>query len=243
MRYERKYRIDELDHHAVRAIINGHPVSFRKLFPDRQVNNIYLDTRDMAFFQENLSGVAQRRKYRLRWYGADLQQVTSPILEIKIKDTELGEKVSAPVPDFKMDSFSPLRLSIEKRLRDLAQAAPTLAFPETALPIEGPEKLASEKVPFPVQDLIPTLLNTYERSYLISNDGRFRLTIDRAMRFYGINHHFRPYRNFSSDHAVVVEVKYEEEHDQLYDGIGQYLPFRLGKNSKYVNGVLLTGNV
>ncbi|HHG84147.1 MAG TPA: polyphosphate polymerase domain-containing protein [Bacteroidetes bacterium] len=240
MRYERKYRIEAMDHHAVRAIVDGHPVSFRKLFPDRQVNNIYLDTRDMSFFRENLSGLAQRRKYRVRWYGADLLNISAPILEIKIKDTELGEKVSAPLPDFSMGSFTPLREAVGQRLRELAEAAPALAFPAVASVEESAD---IQRVPFPVQDLVPSLLNTYKRAYLISNDGRFRLTIDREMRFYGINHHFRPYRNFSPDHAVVVEVKYEAEHDQFYDGIGQYLPFRLGKNSKYVNGVLLTGNV
>jgi SPX domain protein involved in polyphosphate accumulation len=236
MRYERKYRIVELDLLSVRALIDRHPVSFRKLYPDRQVNNIYLDTRQMTFFHENLSGVAQRRKYRIRWYGEELRKVQSPILEIKIKDRELGEKVTAPLPDFEVGTYAEVQNQIREQLRQLAYASAPVETESTRIGI-------SKRRPYPILDLIPALINTYRRSYLISNDGRFRLTIDREMNFYRPGPSFRPYRNYRTDHAVVVEVKYEEEHDELYDTVGQHLPFRLGKNSKYVNGMLMVGNV
>jgi hypothetical protein len=40
------------------------------------------------------------------------------------------------------------------------------------------------------------------------------------------------------DQAVILEVKYDQELDGELDEIFQNLPFRLGKNSKYVEGVL-----
>ena len=41
--------------------------------------------------------------------------------------------------------------------------------------------------------------------------------------------------------AVVMEVKYEFEDSPFWDSIGQHFQYRLGKNSKYVNGVALCG--
>lgn len=244
MRYERKYRIEELDRYAIRSVIDGHPVSFRTLFPDRQINNIYLDTRDMSYFRENLSGVGQRRKYRIRWYGSELEQVSKPVLEIKIKDGELGEKISAKLPDFSMGAFPDVQKVVRENMLALSAAAPAVTDPKTIV-FSGSGESASPvpRRPFPMHDLVPVLVNTYRRSYLISNDRRFRLTIDWDMHFYGMGQKFQPYRNFSRDHAVVVEVKYEAEDDAFYSGIGQHIPFRLGKNSKYVNGILLVGNV
>jgi len=43
-RYELKYAIDYVNADAITAAILTHPASFSKAFPDRQVNNIYLDT-------------------------------------------------------------------------------------------------------------------------------------------------------------------------------------------------------
>ncbi|MEM6272738.1 MAG: VTC domain-containing protein [Bacteroidota bacterium] len=246
MRYERKYRVEELGLAGVRAILERHPVSFRTLYPDRQVNNIYLDTRQMTFYRENLSGVSQRRKYRIRWYGPDLLQVRRPVLEIKLKDGELGEKVSAGLPDFAVGRYPDVQQALRSELRALAYAAPeTDAAPERVeADAEGESAVVVPKRrPFPVLDLVPALLNTYRRSYLISNDGRFRLTIDREMHFYRMGAGFRPYRNYAEDRVVVVEVKYEAADDPLYYTVGQYLPFRLGKNSKYVNGMRFVGNV
>ena len=37
------------------------------------------------------------------------------------------------------------------------------------------------------------------------------------------------------------EVKYADELDGHYDEVGQYIPYRWGKNSKYVTGMLLVG--
>ena len=147
-----------------------------------------------------------------------------------------------------MGDFSVLRQRINTGLSGLLKAAPALELPSEAsvqktLPQVREASLTSQRSPFPLRSLEPALVNTYLRSYLMSYDGRFRLTIDREMRFYAVDKHYRPYRNYASDHAVVVEVKYESEDDVHYDRVGQHLPFRLGKNSKYVNGILLTGNV
>lgn len=97
MRYERKYRIEETSPDLVKAIVRRHPAGFRVLYPDRRINNIYFDTADYRAFNENVAGIAQRRKYRIRWYGDDYSRLHRPVLETKIKDNELGGKENRPL--------------------------------------------------------------------------------------------------------------------------------------------------
>jgi len=68
-RYELKFAIEHLNAEAITANILCHPASFSKAFPDRQVNNIYLDTLDFDCFHQNVDGHPSRSKMRLRWYG------------------------------------------------------------------------------------------------------------------------------------------------------------------------------
>lgn len=92
MRFERKYRLEGLSPEWIRQFVEGHPLSFRKKYPDRQVNNIYLDSLDFNLYQQNLDGVGPRKKYRIRWYGENIMKLTNPILETKIRINELGSK-------------------------------------------------------------------------------------------------------------------------------------------------------
>jgi len=90
-RYEIKYVIDIRDFDALRKMIAHHPASFSKAFPDRRVNNIYLDTLDFVKVRENLAGISDRDKYRIRWYGNDHIEAEKT-LEQKIKKNSLGRK-------------------------------------------------------------------------------------------------------------------------------------------------------
>ncbi len=199
MRYERKYRVEGLSVAEIRAVIASHPLAFHTDFPDRRVNNLYFDTPDLDCFQDNLRGVSQRVKYRLRWYGPE--QSESPTLEIKRKDGALGDKLSYPQTSFSSTSF------------------------QTDLDLP------------PLQ---ATLFNHYQRSYFRSFDGRFRLTVDWDMGFQEAIGG-RAVGPVQVDPAVIIEVKYAAELDGQYDEVGQYLPYRWGKNSKYVTGMLLVG--
>lgn len=85
------------------------------------------------------------------------------------------------------------------------------------------------------RSLVPVLYNSYLRSYLLSWDGRFRLTLDRELCF-SPPQVYAAVPPVRSD-AVIIEVKYAAAHDAAFDGIGQYLPWILTKNSKYVEGM------
>jgi hypothetical protein len=264
MRYERKYRIDNLDLAELRQALRSHPLSFRKLFPDRQVNNIYLDTPDLHFFRENLDGVAERRKYRIRWYGPNLNFASKPVLEVKLKQAELGEKLSLHLDDIPLDGTANWKEISTGAIRKLA-AQPVPALPEAAAEeaslfpgiVRKLEAMAKPKgiaptqhglvlntrIVHPEMQLRPSLVNTYQRSYLISNCQKYRLTIDWQMRYHAFNARMQVMRQALADEALVVELKYEAEDDQAFTNqVAQHIPFRLGKNSKYVNGMLLLGN-
>ena len=54
MRYERKYKIENLSLPLVEQSVRLHPASFKKIFPDRQINNIYFDTADFRTYKDNV---------------------------------------------------------------------------------------------------------------------------------------------------------------------------------------------
>ncbi|MEL6863298.1 MAG: polyphosphate polymerase domain-containing protein [Bacteroidota bacterium] len=114
MRYERKYKVEEISKSLVEEVIRLHPASFRKIYPDRQINNIYFDTPGLTAYKENVMGIASRKKYRVRWYGDDPHQVQSPKLEIKIKSNQLGYKESMNVAPFELNQLRPLKEQIRR---------------------------------------------------------------------------------------------------------------------------------
>lgn len=230
MRYERKYRIPQSEYAKVRALVLSHPLSFRKHYPDRQVNNIYLDTPDLECFQDNLIGASQRAKYRIRWYGAMSQEVQAPVLELKSKDGELGEKFSRKMADFSLGNLTDLEATLARQFREWSQE-------------EGPRKANPIDALIQAAHFRPVLLNAYQRSYFISMDRKFRLTIDRDLRFQAIHGNFRGPGRMEKDPAVIIEIKYDREDDGRFDEVGQYFPLRPGKNSKYVTGMLMVGQV
>ncbi len=210
MRYERKYKIEHLSKSAVEQAVNLHPAGFRKIFPNRQVNNIYFDTPDYQTGIQNIEGVNQRKKYRVRWYGEDLQVLKKPRFETKIKHNELGTKQILKLED--------------TQLSDLAQIT-------SQINVQQQNRLLL---------LYPTLLNTYQRSYFGTADGKFRMTIDWDLHFYPPLHKTAFSQYPLSQKGVVLELKYEEAEDELANEIFRYLPFRQTKNSKYVTGLFLS---
>ena len=80
MRYERKYKVSDLNHHVILQSIRMHPVGLRKIYPDRQINNIYFDSNGLQCYHDNVHGVSERKKFRVRWYGEDVFDIKNPNL-------------------------------------------------------------------------------------------------------------------------------------------------------------------
>ena len=216
-RYERKYIVPKsMSLRELVAIVKDNSALFREVFHERQVNNIYFDTNNYKYYFDNVDGVADRQKVRIRWYGDTLGAIQKPKLEIKIKNGLVGDKWTYDLNSFTLDS------SITSRNLNIL-------FLDSKLPRPIYEA---------VRTLNPTLVNSYTRRYFISADQKFRITLDYEVFYRNIKTRMN---NFSkrpqSDPFNVVELKYGLEDDKLANGVSNQFPFRLSKNSKYVSGV------
>jgi hypothetical protein len=215
-RYERKFLVRELSLHEVESIVRVHPALFRTTFPPRWVNNVYFDLPGLDNFTANVDGAMRRVKLRVRWYGDLHGRVERPVLERKAKHGLFGTKEVFELP--------PLELS------------PGFAGRAIEAHVAGAGLPGAVREQALAQDAV--LLNRYRRSYFLSADGRFRLTLDSALEF-------RPVGRlgggglFRADErdTVVVELKYDAELDVQAERIASAFPFRLTKSSKYAAGI------
>jgi hypothetical protein len=215
-RYERKFLIDQLDHHQVRGIVRRHPAMFIQPYPPRFINNFYFDTADMGNYFDNVNGAADRRKVRIRWYGELVGHIQNPILEFKIKRGLVGTKLHFLLPAFDVDvGFG------DETIRRLALQA------DISLDIK--RCLLDQKV---------VLLNRYYRYYYASRDGKYRLTVDTDLSYCRVARYNNLFAHSQYDHEhCIVELKYDVDDDRSAMRISSFFPFRITKNSKYVQGI------
>jgi len=215
-RYERKFLISELNRYEIESIVKLHPAIFSEIHHQRFVNNIYFDTINLSNYFNNVVGVSQRLKVRIRWYGDLFGFIENPALELKIKKGFLGGKLRYPLDSFYLGS-------------DYSLKAQQDIFAKSGVPDVLTEHLKSLKF---------TLLNRYSRKYFESADHKFRITIDFDMEFYKIDSTNNSFNEKIVDHNnTVLELKYSEKDDEEARFITNYFPFRMTKSSKYVSGI------
>lgn len=214
-RYERKFRPETLDLFQIKNIVLSSKALFRSIYHPRYINNIYLDNSELDAFYENTMGKADRKKYRVRWYGDAFGEITGAIFEIKIKNSYLGTKKSFFLKDFIIDkNFS------NQQLFEILK--------NSEVPMEILNEIAGMEM---------KLLNRYQRSYYIDISGKFRLTTDSGIQYFRVQENFNQFVDSCSDREVVIEVKYDEEDNAAASGVINTMPFRMTRNSKYVDGI------
>ena len=220
-RYERKFVSSQLDRHGLKHLILLHPAFFREIYWERQVNNIYFDTPDLRYFYDNVVGQSNRRKVRIRWYGTSEGKIDRPVLEFKIKSGTLGRKASFDLAPIDLDGELGLGF-----FQDL--------FKKSDLPEGVLEEL---------KGLNPSLLNNYSRRYYRSVDHKFRFTVDYDLKYFDFSSNLFSLGLGKRDlQNTILELKYDQEHDDQAMEITQHLPIRLNKSSKYVNGIEIIRN-
>jgi len=130
--------------------------TFRKDYPDRIVNTIYLDNIYNQSATDNLIGISNRKKYRIRWYGFDL---TSINFEIKIKKNKQNFKKT-----FKLNK------SILSNINDNFFVYQQL------------NKLLIKHGVFLPDFIYPTLKVKYKRKYFKNHNG-IRMTLDDDLSY------------------------------------------------------------
>ena len=197
----------------VENLVKMHPAVFRQTFQRRFVNNIYFDSYNYKNYFENVDGDFNRLKIRIRWYGSLFGHIKKPILELKIKNSHLGEKKSFQLPVFEINQgFNISKLFELVNNSNLQDNIKHLLF--------------SSK---------PTLLNRYSRNYYVSANGDFRITIDKNLEYYKIGENNNNFINKNTEENIILELKYDESLDGSI--ISNSFPYRVSKNSKYVNGI------
>ncbi len=203
----------------VRHIIRTHHAAFRPIHHPRRINNVYLDTHAFQHYYENIDGLPRRTKPRIRWYGETQNtEDARPVLEFKIKNNLWGTKQRFDLP-----GLNPWQLLDHPRTATL--------FTKADLPAHKALRLANH---------VPMLGNTYLREYYLSFDGRFRLTLDREVAYFETHRqtHRRgqPWLRDPLD-RLVIEIKCARKDEPGLAAISGALPFRVTRNSKYVNGI------
>jgi len=214
-RYERKFLVTDMHYHQIMQQVKLHPSAFSEIFYPRYINNIYLDSNELDFYQDNVTGKGSRKKARIRWYGERTGYIEKPILEFKVREGMLGDKISYPLLPFAVDEHF-----CTENLKEV--------FSKSNLPFWAQEILTHLK---------PTLLNRYKRQYFSSFDKNFRLTLDEELSYYAIGSHNNYFMEAYFSDDIIVELKYNREFDDEAPTVTNHIPFRLTKSSKYVNGI------
>lgn len=215
-RYERKFVIDNNLTLQLDPIIRSHPALFRPVFYKRQVNNIYFDSVHFQNYSDNINGLNKRLKVRIRWYKETFGKAENPNLEFKLR--------------------------VNDRIGKILFSLPTINIREGLGAGEIKNALLGAKLPGPIRNYVlslsPVLMNSYQREYYRSFDARYTLTVDEDLKFYRLRNHGNTFMAPSSVRIKnVVELKYPCDYDDDSHKITSLFPFRMIKNSKYVQGL------
>ena len=204
----------------VEAWVRLHPAQWRVTYPPRQVNNVYFDTARYDGLNANLSGVGEREKLRLRWYGLDTARIVGGNLERKRKQGMAGWKEIVPVAG-EFDLAGTMWRDLKTSLRSVVATAAVQWLDVFA---------------------VPTLINHYRRAYYATPDDAIRLTIDTALYTYDQRAVASPNltRCAYMDAVIVVELKadpQDADYLRLSDALASF-PAPVDRFSKYVRGMM-----
>ena len=215
LRYERKYVVPIKYDFMLPKFLVTSKMRFAPQYQDRIVNSIYLDTYNLQFFHENVNGLSKRKKFRVRWYG-DPNNIKNPVLEVKIKNANLGKKIIYPI---KFNQGSDVLNNINEIINVLVKIRTSESFSEI------------------LKYLKPNLFVSYTRKYYISKVLDCRLTIDKNIGYKSINFQTNSMRKLYSRNNTIMELKYPSNLNLRELSLLSNFPFRITSNSKYVEGL------
>ncbi len=211
-RFEKKFALHQTQLSSFLMQLNL--AGYKRIYEDRFINNLYLDDIHLKALKENIEGLSERKKVRIRWYGHQFA-LSKKQLEEKIKKDDVNTKNILQLENTKL-------ISTEK----------TASF-YRSISNELKEKHQNTYYQKGYYKLIPTLLNRYLRSYYYNHDKQVRLTIDRSLSYYSCN-----LKTLAQENHIIVELKSSAQNiitDHFFKS------FELTKFSKYVKGMIATG--
>ena len=195
----------------------------RNTYPVRTVNSLYWDTPNGGALAANLSGIANRDKLRLRWYGE--HDIHEPLLELKYKCGSVGGK-----EQFVMNRGIDLTDSYRTIRQQLWEEIPT-----------GIWRARLQQYPR------PALIERYVRTYYGLPNSELRVTIDEGLTSYPQQTASSPNlsRYNPQSAALVVEIKAPSDDLLRLTRLAGILGLDYAKHSKFVRGLVsdYTGSV
>ena len=216
-RYEIKFQLNEGKY---AAIINWLYImsKFTRKYPNRMVNSLYFDDLNFNSVRDNLSGVLERKKFRLRWYGRDLSNAKSLIYETKIRNGRLGGK--------KLLNLDKIKSSLHgANISKITDVLNRYRF-------KSNYEISKEY-------LLPSLFVNYEREYFQDNTD-IRITIDSKINFSipSPEKSLNELRKTAFSQRV-LEVKFNQASKDLAQSYIARFKLTPVRNSKYLTGLAM----
>jgi SPX domain protein involved in polyphosphate accumulation len=187
--------------------------------PNRLVNSIYFDENDFTSVKDNLIGLSNRSKYRLRWYGDSRQNEEVDLnFEIKNRSNRTGDKTRKAIEfndSLLRMSYGEIELALKEKL------SPEIVFKKS---------------------LSPALQVCYLRKYL-EGSNNIRITLDSGIRYFSTSNNTKIFSSKPIRYPMtIMEIKFNPE---LLNTVSSSLrDFHLlpKRHSKYLTGISMLGN-
>lgn len=195
--------------------------SCKEVYKPRKVNSIYYDDAKFSALRDNLMGLGEREKLRLRWYS-DLNGngFVSPKIEVKSRHGRVGSKTTVP-----LESDDPALL--KNKYSDMYEKFCNLLPNGHGLPLNT--------------FFIPTLHVSYDRTYFESLTG-IRMTFDRNIKFHDTNQSQGSLTSKAFHYnRIIMEIKFPPEQKNMIARLLRKSNITPQRHSKYVAGLAVFG--
>lgn len=206
-RYEIKFPFHKFQKNKFSYFINN-LINLSKIYEERTVNSIYFDCHNRSSIKDNIIGLSDKNKFRLRWYGNDSYK-SNCFIEIKKKKGRSGTKIVIPT-----------NMTIDK-----------IKLEEVFLPNK---KYFDNKNEHYIMDyvkgkiLLPKIQVSYLRKYYLLNK-KIRITYDSNIVYAKLKSQFK-----KKDDLQVMELKFSENDIKYFYQIMKFIPFTKKRFSKYL---------
>jgi len=220
-RYEIKFILDQASLVQATSWMMLH-TSAKRTFPTRSVNTIYFDDPNFTSMSDNLAGISNRKKYRLRWYHfEDRSRIQLLNFEVKYREDRLGRKNRFLMKNLKGSLLQTKFIHLfDKSLSELNNNG--IFFEDSTF-------------------LSPSLQVNYLREYFEGFEG-IRVTLDHKIKFFNPFSYSLPFQtNPISIPQTIMEIKFSpEQKNQVADSLRSFnlIPKR---HSKYLVGLASLG--
>ena len=225
MRQEKKYTFSITNLSDVKKSVEDSNYSVSKSYENRYVNSLYLDSFDYLNYEENLGGISNRSKARLRWYSkkpfTKITKDTDVYFEIKTRTNLFGSKLIHKInfPDYTFSYDQNLMINYSRKI----------------LPLKF--------LPYIDHCSILSLGVSYEREYYETYSKKLRITIDKKIKFLKPNNfkvfNFKQTETYSLDYGV-LELKFPKNaYNEISNVPLDFVEITSGRHSKYSVGINL----